>query len=181
VRRRVLEAAGVGHRITHDDDLPEPREIVLIALSLLQKPGEGGAAAARLGRTLARDDSDPDACGELERGSRNTFIGRERRAAALADDDVDVACDRDSDGPVVEGARHVWVNRKRWARRSDELDCGARVGEGEPTILLGEDKERSADRSPPWVMLLEALLAGGDLDASWAARYGGRVNRRRTG
>jgi hypothetical protein len=42
----------------------------------------------------------------------------------------------------------VWVNNKRWARRTDELDCGARIGEGEATVLIGAAAAEASERSP---------------------------------
>ena len=79
----------------------------------------------------------PDPTGTIEEGSPDTFLGEAKRPAAVVDDDVVVPCEDCSDGPIVTGAAHVFVNGKPWARRLDQLDCGAYVGEGEPTVLIG--------------------------------------------
>jgi uncharacterized Zn-binding protein involved in type VI secretion len=186
-----LEAAGVGHRITHEDDLPKPRAILAALVeelgnTLAPPERRAGVVSAQLGRAMSRleraidvEDADhecPDPCGELERGSPNTFIGKDKRAASLADDEVDIACENDSDGPIITGAHAVWVNSKRWARRTDELDCGARVGEGERTVLIGGPAAKSS-RTPSSV--IDALLTGLELttrglDPAWASTRGRR-------
>ncbi len=196
-RGEVLEAAGVGHRITHEDDLPEARELLYTALlwgagAIASQHGDGallgvlmaGAASQAGSESEVEDVGDRDDCpdptGAIEEGSVDTFIGPDRRPCALVDEDVEVPCENDSDGPIVQGAAHVWVNRKRLARRTDELDCGARIGEGEPTVLIGAAAEGAADGAPEPDALLEATLLAvmlssgwlGESDAAWGAQLG---------
>lgn len=182
-KRPVLEAAAVGHRITHDD-VPAPRQLLIVAArwgagEVAKQHGDApllsallGTAMSSLERALGRDDDGdrnecPDPCGTIEHGSENTFIGVDKRAAAIVDPEVEVPCDEDSDGPIAMGAAHVWVNAKRWARRSDELDCGARVGEGDPTIFIGAPAEGRATRVPSdpksWIdqNVVAAMLSSG--------------------
>jgi len=196
-RSEVLEAAGVGHRITHEGDLPPARELLYTALlwangAVAQQHGDGALLAALLAEAASAVGPDdeveevgdraecPDPTGAIEEGSVDTFIGPERRACALVDEAIAVPCENDSDGPIVQGAAHVWVNRKRLARRTDELDCGARIGEGEPTVLIGAPAEGAADKEPDREAFLDATLlavllstgALGDPDAAWGAQLG---------
>jgi uncharacterized Zn-binding protein involved in type VI secretion len=91
----------------------------------------------------------------IEAGSVDTFIGVDVRPAATANEDIVVDCDNDSDGPIIQGAMSVFVNGLPFARRNDRLDCGARIGEGEPSILIGGDPSAAKGTSP------EALIVGG--------------------
>jgi uncharacterized Zn-binding protein involved in type VI secretion len=184
--REVLEAAGVGHRITHEDDLPDPRRLAAAVVRWLSDEGgksknRGAALAARVGRHAAQelaaelegeDPGDaPDPTGALEQGSENTFLGKDRRPIATAHEEHDIPCEDCEDGPLATGAAHVFVNGKPIARRSDELDCGALVGEGERTVMIGSERIERTDRRPrnlPGTMLTQLggprygrLLAGG--------------------
>lgn len=174
---QLWEAAGVGHRITHEDDLPEPEELIVVTEALRDGAASGGAShgaalaadfARRFGAGLrglferidfeAQGVGDcPDPCGCIERGSEDTFIGRDLRGVAIARDDVKVECNHDADGPLVEGAVHVYVNGVPWARRRDALDCGARVGEGEPSILIGGEPTPTHQRRVEDVLRPTAL------------------------
>ncbi len=156
-RAEVLEAAGVGHRITHED-LPPPRTVAAAAIRALSvSPRQSGAVVAtRVGRTVTvhglgelegEDPGEaPDPCGVIEEGSPDTFIGRDRRPVAAANQDIVVPCEDHADGPIITGALTVFVNGKPLARRSDELDCGAFIGEGEPTVLVGASRTEATER-----------------------------------
>lgn len=156
----VLEAAGVGHRITHEDDLPPPRTITAVAVQTLTvQPRQSGAVmATRVGRTITvqslgelegEDPGEaPDPCGVIELGSPDTFIGRDMRPVATADEEMEIPCEDHSDGPILTGALTVFVNGKPIARRTDELDCGAFIGEGEPTVLVGGASTERTERRP---------------------------------
>jgi uncharacterized Zn-binding protein involved in type VI secretion len=156
----VLEMAGVGHRITHEDDLPPPRGITAVAVQMLsvQPRPPGGRASAQLGRTFTvqsmgeLDGEDPgeapDPTGVIEKGSVDTFIGRDMRPVAIADEEIEVPCENDSDGPILTGAKTVFVNGMPVVRRTDELDCGAYVGEGEPTVLVTSERTERVKRRP---------------------------------
>ncbi len=171
----ACEAAGIGHRISHDDDLPPPRERViqaveLVASKLAQPSSQAGLEAVLLGQAMAVEQAPraqnecPSPTGAIEKGSTNAFIGPDRRAIALAEHEP-VGCEDCDDGPILQGCSHVWVNGLRWARRTDQLDCGALVGEGEPTIFLGAPAgERPPPRPVPQLLpaMLGDKLAGGD-------------------
>lgn len=156
----VLEAAGVGHRITHEDDLPPPRTIAAVAVKTLSaRPRQSGAiTATQVGRTITvqslgelegEDPGEaPDPCGVIEVGSPDTFLGRDKRPVATADEEIEVSCEDHSDGPILTGALTVFVNGKPIARRTDELDCGAFIGEGEPTVLVGSARTERTERRP---------------------------------
>ncbi len=163
----ACEAAGVGHRISHDDDLPPPRERLAQAVELVGQTLAAGAehcgiVGALLGEAMACEskEAEPNECpsptGAIAKGSSNAFIGPDRRAVALAEHEP-VGCEDCDDGPILQGCSHVWVNGMRWARRTDPLDCGALVGEGEPTIWIGA---RPGEQPPPrpQAPLLPALL-----------------------
>jgi uncharacterized Zn-binding protein involved in type VI secretion len=165
-----LEAAGVGHRITHDDDLPEAREVAVLALDLagahlVRDNRDEPLLAALIGITLSsiRDEVAPEPadpnecpspCGTVVAGSPDTFLGVDKRQAALADQ-LELECDKHSNKPILKGSLDVWVNKKPWARRTDETKCGAFIGEGEPTVLLGADTQKSGAREggdvPSWL------------------------------
>ena len=159
-QRELLEAAGVGHRITHEDDLPPPRTLAVTAIARLGATprGSGAMTAVNVGRTLTvqslgelegEDPGEaPDPSGAIEEGSPNTFMGQEMRPIATADEEIDVPCEDHSDGPILTGALTVFVNGKPIVRRTDELDCGAFVGEGEPTVLIGGPTTEWIERRP---------------------------------
>jgi uncharacterized Zn-binding protein involved in type VI secretion len=171
----VFEAAGVGHRITHEDDLPEPKEVlprVVEHVAAAMAHGDGGASlSAKLGAQDQQQGGEAGDCpgptGKIEEGSPDTFLGPSKRPAAVVDDDMVVPCEDCSDGPIVTGAAHVFVNGKPWARRMDPIDCGAYVGEGEPTVLIGG--EPSAEPGKPQIDLAHAchlaLPGGADVAA----------------
>ncbi|MEZ4440446.1 MAG: PAAR domain-containing protein [Polyangiaceae bacterium] len=155
----VWEAAGVGHRITHEDDLPEPVFVATkAAQSIAQqmgKDGSQGSQGVHFAQGLAGHLQDltvqgeggtecPDPCGAIQLGSENTFIGPQKRMAATTNPDFAHDCSHHADGPVVEGAATTFVNRLPWGRRNDRLDCGARIGEGEPTIFVGGPPSQEA-------------------------------------
>jgi len=190
-QRETVEAAGVGHRITHDDDLDEPRELTPLErlLRLLKQGtaarGQGGVASAIWSQQQARrrppagrekdepppDNPCPSPCGSIVRGSEDTFVGREIRAAALVDHEP-VDCDRHRDKPVATGSATVWVNNHPWARRMDETECGALIGEGEPTVwlpLLPTIDEKRDDGRPP----RDAQSSGGAASARMGAALAG--------
>ena len=152
--KEVLEVAGVGHRITHEDDLPKPRTVAGLAVTDVgRRPrGSGARRGADVGRAITLEGEDPgeapDPCGELEVGSPNTFVGKEKRPVVTADKEIEIACENDSDGPMMTGALTVYVNGKPIVRRTDELDCGAFVGEGEPTVLVGAARQESRELRP---------------------------------
>src|SRR5690606_37562280 len=98
-RIEVLEVAAVGHRITHED-LPPPRSImvrVVRALSQTPRPS-GGRVAVDVARAITvlsmgelegEDPGEtPDPCGVIEKGSIDTFIGKDKLPVALADEEV---------------------------------------------------------------------------------------------
>ena len=100
---------------------------------------------------------------------------------AHMDEESAVPCEDHSDGPIVMGAAHVWVNKLRWARRTDELDCGALVGEGLPTVLIGAAAEKAERREPidagSWMeQTVMGVLASsgrfGRLEPSFGAQLG---------
>jgi len=151
-----FEAAAVGHRITHEGELDEPRHVETSAT--LELVSAGKTSPARLGigigrssqriRALARTPEQrkvqgerpgeaPDPTGAIEKGSLDVFIGPQRQPAAIVHSDAKIPCQNHSDGPLVTGAVNVMVNGVPWSRRMDEASCGALVGEGEPTILVG--------------------------------------------
>jgi uncharacterized Zn-binding protein involved in type VI secretion len=191
----LWEAAGVGHRITHEDDLPEPKELSIILVG--QKFGiDGGASfGAMLAGQLAKLQSqhfelkggDPGSCpdptGAIEAGSVDTFIGVDKRAAATANEDIVVDCDNDSDGPIIQGATSVFVNGLPFARRNDQLDCGARIGEGEPSILIGGEPSAVAGKSTSELIiggkafgpLLANALAGGQAPSGASSALLGKL------
>jgi uncharacterized Zn-binding protein involved in type VI secretion len=188
----VWEAAGVGHRITHEDDLPPPVGVLPIVLKkdhaeAVTKPGMGASLSAKLSKSLASlvmhemqvegepAEDCPDACGVIELGSEDTFLGPDQRMAATANPELDQDCNWHVDGPIIQGAATVFVNRLPWARRNDELDCGARVGEGEPTVFVGgpptEGKEHTPQIWKPQAVAASNLGASQLLtDASLAAK-----------
>lgn len=191
----LWEAAGVGHRITHEDDLPEPKELqVKLAKAQLVGLDLGSASAGSelgfhfsrpLAQQLQLDGDDPgeapDPTGTIERGSVDTFIGVDLRAAAIAHEDIDVDCENDSDGPIAQGAMHVYVNRVPWARRNDELECGARIGEGEPTILIGGEPTPTAERTATDMVVDKRVLGAvygshPSFGSSHAAELGKRLS-----
>lgn len=152
----AFEAAAVGHRITHEGDLDEPRHIETEAT--LELISTGQTSPAKLGLGIARSPQrirvmtrtpeqkrvqgerpgeTPDPTGTIGRGSLDVFIGPQRQPAAIVNPDYVVPCDKHSDGPLLTGAANVMVNGVPWSRRFDQVDCGAFVGEGEPSILIG--------------------------------------------
>ena len=155
-KRGALELAGVGHRITHSHRLADPRQIALIAAELgteqlSQTAHQGAQVSALVGKTLSRtvqqqqDDGGespkcPSPCGEILEGSPNTFVGKAQRQAATIDK-YKVSCRRHRDKPIRQGSADVWINGLPVARRTDETRCGAHVGEGEPTVLVGEQSQ----------------------------------------
>ena len=161
-RVQLYEAAAIGHRITHEDDLPPPQNLITSALIFNEQVAAGGASfSARLSASLGRlrrmelemEYSDPGDCpsptGTIELGSEDTFVGRELMGAAIVHEDHVVDCRNDSDGPIAQGAMDVYVNGHRWARRNDELECGARIGEGERTVLVGGTPSEYVRREIP--------------------------------
>ncbi len=173
---RVFEAARVGHRITHEDDLPPPKEVLPQVLEHVAKKLAEGKSGAEMSvhygtlQTFRVEGEDagecPDPTGEIEEGSPDTFVGPEAMAAAVVDEDMVVPCENCDDGPLITGAAHVFVNNTPWVRRMDQVDCGAYVGEGEPTVLLGG--EPSAEPGDGMGIELHpefgALLGSGKLD-----------------
>jgi uncharacterized Zn-binding protein involved in type VI secretion len=166
----VWEAAGVGHRITHEDDLPPPLGVVAQVIKpdlggIASQDGQGPSLAAKISASLANQVQHelqiegepggdcPDPCGQLELGSENTFVGPAQRPAAIADEEMDHDCNWHADGPVLTGARFVFVNGLPWARRNDELDCGARIGEGEPTVFIGGPPSETTEVQHPAAVL----------------------------
>jgi len=167
----ALELAGVGHRITHEDDLPEAIEIAQRTLSHAEQVLERGrrtepklalaigAALALLKKSTGKKQSSPsedagqeraknecpDPCGAIEAGSKNTFIGKDQRAVALVGAQG-TPCEDHDDDPICKGSANVWVNGKRVARRSDETECGALIGEGENTIWIGAETAKEGER-----------------------------------
>jgi uncharacterized Zn-binding protein involved in type VI secretion len=163
----ALQAAGIGHRITHEDDLPEAVEFAKRSLAHAERNLESGrrtdpklalaigAALAMLNKvTTGTADGDdkteeqecPDPCGAIEKGSENTFMGRERRGVALVGGEG-TPCEDHDDDPIREGSANVWVNGKRIARRSDETECGAQIGEGEHTVWIGAETAKQGERT----------------------------------
>jgi uncharacterized Zn-binding protein involved in type VI secretion len=162
----ALQLAGVGHRITHEDDIPEAVEMAERTLRHAERTLERGRhpdakLALAIGAALAifkklsdgnkKSDSDdaeepcPDPCGAIEEGSENTFIGKQRRAVALAGD-KGPPCEDHEDDPIREGSANVWINGKRAARRTDETECGAQIGEGDNTVWLGAETAKDGER-----------------------------------
>jgi uncharacterized Zn-binding protein involved in type VI secretion len=153
-----LEVAAVGHRITHEDDLPDPREIALIAArlgtnELCKRQKNGLLLSVVLGMAIGKaqeeldeakkKDADkqqenecPDPCGVIELGSENVFVGREQLMVAMVEHEK-VPCEDHSDKPIRMGSPDVFVNKKPIARRTDETACGAFIGEGEATVFIG--------------------------------------------
>ena len=179
----VFEAAGVGHRITHEDDLPEAREVLPMVLEQIARPmalGEGGPSmvAKLTTQPMLQVEGEeagecPDPTGTIEEGSPDTFMGMDKRAAAVVDEDMVVPCENCSDGPIATGAAHVFVNGKPWARRMDEIDCGAFVGEGEPTVLLGgEPSDKPGESRFDLDNLGRGKIPGG---AALGVEYGQRL------
>lgn len=153
---QAFEAAAVGHRITHEGDLDEPRHVETEATLELISTGETSPAKVGIGigrspqriRVMTRTAEQkrlqgehpgetPDPTGAIERGSLDVFVGAQRQPAAIVNPDIKVPCENHSDGPLLTGAANVMVNGVPWSRRFDQADCGAFVGEGEPTILIG--------------------------------------------
>ncbi|MBI4701652.1 MAG: PAAR domain-containing protein [Deltaproteobacteria bacterium] len=176
--RPGLEVAAVGYRVTHDDDLPDPREMVAQALllgasELGKKDGRAGMLAGVVASALSQSsaraeegDGDyespecPSPSGKIAKGSADTFVGRDKRPVAVADG-FKIECRRHRDKPIRMGAAHVWVGGLPVARRTDETKCGAYVGEGEATVFVGADTQTRAERDPPAAQdfLLGALSA----------------------
>jgi uncharacterized Zn-binding protein involved in type VI secretion len=172
-----LELAGVGHRVTHEDDLPEARQIAvfaarLAASELCRRNDQGpvvsmlagrvvGEAAERVWESTADDEQHecPDPCGAVEVGSPHTLVGPEGRAVALVDFG-DVPCERHADEPIRQGSPDVLVDGKPVARRTDETECGAYVGEGEPTVLVGAQTATYAPVRGEQPDPLSVVLAG---------------------
>ena len=205
--RTALQAAGVGHRITHDDDLPEALEIATRTLAHAERSLQSnrrtdpklalsiGAALAwlrhrgkktKLSSEDAPDGSQnsasreeqtcPSPCGQVEKGSENTFIGLERRAVALVGHEGP-PCDNHGEDPIRKGSANVWVNGKRLARRTDETECGALIGEGEPTVWIGAETEAEGertvgDKAERFVhSLIGDLASGRRIDGPMAAQH----------
>lgn len=189
----VWEAAGVGHRVTHEGDLPPPVGVIIQVIKpdvggVASQDGQGASLAAKISASLDNQLNHalqtegepagdcPDPCGAIERGSENTFVGPARRPAAMADEELDHDCSWHPNGPLVQGARFVFVNSLPWSRRNDELDCGARVGEGEPTVFIGGPPSASGNPQHPASLIKPpgALFGASELpvDAELAATLG---------
>jgi uncharacterized Zn-binding protein involved in type VI secretion len=174
-KRGVLELAGVGHRITHSSRLADPRQLTVMAVKLgaeqlSRAKHQGPIVSAMTGVALSqavqwvlKDDggSSPDCpspCGEIEQGSPDTFLGKSSRPVAVVDQ-YDVSCHHHHDKPIRQGSADVWVNGAPVARRTDETRCGAHVGEGEPTVFVGEQSQTcsSLDMGPVDAAMHQAL------------------------
>lgn len=183
-KKPVLEVAGVGHRITHEGDLPKPRTITAVAVQMLsvQPRPPGGRAGAAMGRTFTvqslgelegEDPGEaPDPSGVIEVGSPNTLLGKERVPVAIADEEIEIPCENDSDGPILTGSLTVFVNGKPIVRRTDELDCGAFVGEGEPTVLVVADRQERTEKRPPPGGITRGRSRGPNLGREMQTRSG---------
>jgi uncharacterized Zn-binding protein involved in type VI secretion len=173
--RGALELAGVGHRITHKRRLPDPRQLTLCVVelaagALAKREAEGPVTGALVGMAVSkatglvlRDEGGespecPSPCGTIKEGSPNTFLGKKAVAVALVDAQ-EVPCERHEDKPIRKGAEDVWVNGLPVARRTDETCCGAHVGEGEPTVLVGAQTQtcRSLDMSSAHAVMHQVL------------------------
>lgn len=193
----ALQLAGVGHRITHEGDIPEAVEIAERTLRHAEHTLERGRRpdaklALAIGAALAvfkklgggaktgeSDDAEkpcPDPCGAIEAGSPNTFLGKQRRAVALSADKGLPCADHDDD-PIREGSANVWINGKRAARRTDETECGAQIGEGDNTVWLGaetaKDGERKiADKVELFLQnMIGDLVSGKPMNSALAAQH----------
>jgi uncharacterized Zn-binding protein involved in type VI secretion len=176
-RKKVLEAAAVGHRITHGK-VEDARDMVATAATVgagLALVGEEPElAAALLGVAILAAAIDGEAprsrssSGEVKEGSEDTFIGKERRAAALVGLGK-VPCKRCVDEEIEQGSPTVLVNGKPLARRMDEVGCGAKIGEGEKTVLVGADPPKKKERRPQTAAATEQATSGLDDLTPWAA------------
>ena len=174
-KRGALELAGVGHRITHSSRLADPRQLTVMAVKLgteqlCRAEHQGPIVSAMAGVALSKavewvlkDDggSSPDCpspCGEIQQGSPDTFLGKSSRQVAVVDQ-YEVSCHKHRDKPIRQGSADVWVNAAPVARRTDETRCGAHVGEGEPTVFVGEQSQTcsSLDMGPVDATLHQAL------------------------
>jgi hypothetical protein len=77
---------------------------------------------------------------------------------ALADFEK-VPCDKHNDKPIRQGSEDVWINGLPVARRTDETACGAHVGEGEPTVLVGAQTQAcsSLEMGPAHALMHQVL------------------------
>lgn len=165
----AFEAAGVGHRITHDGLEPAIERMQGPALSKklalkgsMPSGGVLGVVLMKADMALEKQGASaacPGPTGAIARGSPDVFLGPGKRAAARLDGETKVACDDHADGPLVTGAATVVVNGSPLARRTDALDCGALVGEGESTILVGGPATDAPTKKKPPLGAGGALLA----------------------
>jgi uncharacterized Zn-binding protein involved in type VI secretion len=156
-KRGALEMAGLGHRITHSRRLADPRQLTVLAVKLgteelCRRNHQGALVSAMVGTALSKavaqvveDEGGespkcPSPCGDIPQGSPDTFLGKDQRQVAVVDQ-FDVSCRKHSDKPIRQGSADVWVNAVPVARRTDETRCGAHVGEGEPTVLVGAQSQ----------------------------------------
>jgi uncharacterized Zn-binding protein involved in type VI secretion len=176
-KRGVLEMAGMGHRITHSNRLADPRQVSVLAVKLGaeelgRRNHQGAVVGVTTGAALSRpvqqlqDEGGespkcPSPCGDIPQGSPNTLLGKEQRQVAIVDE-YEVSCRRHRDKPIRQGSADVWVNAAPVARRTDETRCGAHIGEGEPTVVVGEQSQTcsSLDMGPVDAALHQALHLG---------------------
>lgn len=193
----ALEVAAVGDRITHAWSLPDAKSLVTTAIELgvkamSKKAGHGpvwsailGKAAAELGGRAIEAIGDKPKCprpsGEIEDGSPNTFVGPEARKVALADQ-AKVSCRRHKDKPIRQGSASVFVNNLPLARRTDETKCGARIGEGEPSVFAGKDTQdvlKADSALPAWLQsgvgAAVGIASGGSFDLAAASALGASI------
>ncbi|MBI4954316.1 MAG: PAAR domain-containing protein [Myxococcales bacterium] len=191
----ALEVAAVGDRITHAFSLPDAKSLLATAVSLGQKAfskkgGKDAVCAALVGKAVtelggraldAIGDKPrcPNPSGAIEDGSPDTFVGPAARPVALADQ-AKVSCRRHKDKPIRQGSASVWVNSRPLARRTDETKCGARIGEGEPTVFAGKDTQDCMPAEgtlPAWLKsgigaVVEIVSHKGKLDLVAAVEIG---------
>lgn len=182
--RDALELAGVGHHITHAKHLPDPRQLALVGIELgakelCRRANQGPVLSAIVGKAVSKltewmlqesgggSSQSSSSCGEIQQGSPDTWLGKSQVQVALADK-FDVSCHYPyhRNKPLRHGSEDVWVNGQPAARRTDETRCGAHIGEGEPTVLLGAQTQTcsSLDMAPVDAALhqaLDAVLGGG--------------------
>ncbi len=104
--------------------------LVLIA-GVMAGAAAGGLAGKYIGEAVELDPS-----GRIVTGSPNVIIGRDKKAAARAELDF-VLCDKHQRKPIAQGSLTVIINGHPAARKSDKIQCDAKIRRGWPTVIFG--------------------------------------------
>lgn len=163
----VLAAARQGDRHSHAAGISDREVGALLSVltgGLVAAPGEGGLSTAVIGAGVASGGgggaiSTMDVIpyvitGAVAAGSPRTLLGAGGVGVALSMAEP-LDCRTHHDGPIRTGSATVTIDGFRVARVTDETKCGAKLCDGEKTVLVGGPP---ADGAPPDPL---AVIGGG--------------------